>query len=225
MAHDERAPGLPTLLQQAALRFGGLEQQAESMARLAARRVLADVDEKLAENLLRAVGVDITSYLSPTEEIGAAMQESVAANVALIKSIPAEYLDRVKVAVEKSWSTGQRWEQLADEIKRIGKITEDRARVIARDQTSKQNAAFNEVRQTSVGIEQYDWSGALDKRERPSHRAMEGSRQRWDAPPLVDGEHVHPGEAILCRCAARPRVDFSAFAPGAAAAAEQREAA
>lgn len=192
------APGLSTLIEQAARRFGGIEHQAETMARLAARRVLADVDEKLAANLVRSVGVDISSYLAPTEEIGAAMREAATANVELIKSIPSEYLDRVKDAVEKSWSTGQRWESLASEVKHIGQITERRARIIARDQTSKMNAAFNEVRQASVGIEEYDWSGVLDRRERPSHRAMEGTRQRWDSPPLVDGEHVHPGEAILC---------------------------
>jgi SPP1 gp7 family putative phage head morphogenesis protein len=179
--------GLSTLLEQAARRFGGIEHQAESMGRLAARRVLADVDEKLAENLRRSVGVDISSYLAPTEEIGTAMRDAATANVELIKSIPAEYLDKVKVAVEKAWTTGQRWETMNAEIGRIGQVTERRARVIARDQTGKMNASFNEVRQTSVGIEEYDWSGVKDRRERPSHWAMEGSRQRWDSPPLVDG--------------------------------------
>ncbi len=66
------------------------------------------------------------------------------------------------------------------------------------------NAAFNEARQTEAGISMYDWQGIGDERERRSHRAMEGERCRWDAPPLVDGEHVHPGEAIQCRCGARP---------------------
>lgn len=215
------AHGLSTLLEQAARRFGGLEEQAESMARLAARRVLADVDEKLAENLRRSVGVDISSYLAPTEEIGAAMREAATANVALIKSIPDEYLGKVKSTVEKAWTAGQRWETLNGEIARIGQITERRARVIARDQVGKMNASFNEVRQTSVGIAEYSWSGVLDRRERPSHVAMEGSVQRWDSPPLVDGENVHPGEAVLCRCGAIPRVNFSELAPAAA----QQEAA
>lgn len=215
--------GLPTLLEQAARRFAGIEHQAESMAKLAARLVLADVDEKLAENVVRAVGVDISSYLVRDEEIGAALQEAATANVELIKSIPEEYLDRVKGAVEKAWTTGQRWESLQAEVRRIGEVTERRARIIARDQSGKMNASFNEVRQTSVGIEEYDWSGIRDRRERASHWAMEGSRQRWDAPPLVDGEHVHPGEAVLCRCGAIPRINFSQLAP--AAAAEQREAA
>jgi SPP1 gp7 family putative phage head morphogenesis protein len=217
------APGLSTLIEQAARRFGGIEHQAESMARLAARRVLADVDEKLAANLVRSVGVDISSYLAPTEEIGAAMREAATANVELIKSIPSEYLDKVKGAVEKSWSTGQRWESLATEVKRIGQITERRARIIARDQVGKLNSRFNEVRQISIGIEKYSWSGVLDRRERPSHRAMEGSIQRWDSPPLVDGENVNPGMAISCRCSAIPRVDFSALAP--ASVEEERVAA
>jgi SPP1 gp7 family putative phage head morphogenesis protein len=207
------AHGLSTLLDQAARRLSGLEHQAETMARLAAARVRADVDEKLAENLVRSVGVDITSYLVPDEEIGAAMRAAIADNVALIKSIPAEYLDKVKAAVEHSWVTGQRFESLALRIKEIGDITERRAAFIARDQTSKMNAAFNEVRQTSVGIQEYDWSTSRDERVRPSHQVMNGTRQRWSAPPLVDGEHVHPGEAIRCRCAAIPRINFSELAP------------
>lgn len=216
------APGLNTLLEHAARRFGGIEHQAETMAKLAAQRVLGDVDEKLAENILRVVGVDISSYLGPDHEIAVALREAVNANVALIKSIPAEYLEKVGAAVNKSWASGQRWESLQAEIQRIGQVTERRAALIARDQVSKMNASFNEVRQTSVGIKEYDWSTVPDERRRPSHAAMQGTRQRWDAPPLVDGEHVHPGEAIRCRCAAIPRIDFSELAPEGE---QQREAA
>ena len=70
------------------------------------------------------------------------------------------------------------------------------------------NAAFNQVRQTGLGIERYQWRGVLDQRERASHIAMEGSVQRWDSPPLVEGENVHPGEAIRCRCSAAALLDL-----------------
>lgn len=216
------APGLSTLLEQAARRFGGIEQQAENLARLAAQRVLADVDEKLAENILRAVGVDISSYLAPDSEIGEAMRAAARANVDLIKSIPAEYLDKVKAAVEKSWTSGERFESLAAEITRIGQVTERRAAMIARDQTSKMNAAFNEARQTQVGITEYTWSTSHDEKVRPSHGLMNDQVCKWNDAPTVDGEKVHPGEAINCRCAAIPKINFSELAPDGE---QQREAA
>ncbi len=203
-------PGLGVLLRQAARRFGNIEGVATRLAKLAAKRTLGTVDEALAENIRKAVGVDISSYLSNDSEIGAAMREAVTANVALIKSIPVEYLDGVRETVEKAFAAGERFESVAKRIAHIGDVTENRARLIARDQISKMNASFNEVRQTSVGIKRYTWSGALDKRERPSHRALEGSEHAWASPPLVDGEHVHPGEAINCRCAAIPVIDLSA---------------
>ncbi len=41
---------------------------------------------------------------------------------------------------------------------------------------------------------------AGDERVRPSHEALDGTRQRWDDPP-AEG---HPGEPINCRCIAEP---------------------
>jgi SPP1 gp7 family putative phage head morphogenesis protein len=84
-------------------------------------------------------------------------------------------------------------------------------------------SSFNQVRQTQVGIEQYTWSGALDARERPSHRAMEGSVERWAAPPEVDGERVHPGQAINCRCVAVPVFNLDELTGGGTE--QEREAA
>jgi SPP1 gp7 family putative phage head morphogenesis protein len=211
-------PGFGVLLRQAARRFGNIEGVATRLAKLAAKRTLGTVDEALAENIRRAIGIDISSYIgsdsAPTPEdlrkIRAAMADAVEANVALIKSIPEQFLDEVRQAVEKAFVGGERFESLAKRIAHIGDVTENRAKLIARDQISKITASLNEARQVSVGIKRYTWSGALDKRERPSHRALEGSEHAWASPPLVDGEHVHPGEAINCRCAAIPVIDLSA---------------
>lgn len=222
--HDSVAPGLGPLTEETATHFGNIQHTAERLAKAAATRTLAGVDERLTKNLLRAVGVDVSGLLGlglhgaeVEPPIVGALREAVAANVDLIVSIPKQYLEKVGAAVEASFAAGQRWEELAKEIKRIGDVTDTRAKIIARDQTSKLNADFNRVRQTGLGIEAYTWSGALDKRERTSHRAMEGRRIRWDSPPEVDGERVHAGEAILCRCVAVPALDFEELAPAGAA--------
>lgn len=224
--HDETAPGAGPLIERAAQHLTNMvSSRADLLARIVARRALTGVDDALVKAIHRALGVDISGYLGADTEIGAAMKTAVANNVALIKSIPEEYLGKVSAKVQSYFAAGKRWESLAEEIERLGDVTYTRARIIARDQASKLNAAFNEVRQTSVGIEEYDWSGVRDQRERKSHLAMEGTRQRWDSPPLVDGEHVHPGEAVLCRCGAIPRINLNIESSPGAAQAEERQAA
>lgn len=206
-------PGLDVLLQQAARRFGGIELVAQRLAKLAAQRTLGTVDEALAENILRAVGVDISSYLAPDTEIGAALKAATSANVDLIKSIPSQFLDGVRETVEKAFAAGERFESVAKRIAHVGDVTESRAKLIARDQVSKMNASFNEVRQTSVGITRYVWSTSHDERVRPSHARLNGETFAWKDPPEVDGERVHPGEAVNCRCVGLPVIDLAEQAP------------
>jgi SPP1 gp7 family putative phage head morphogenesis protein len=200
----------------AAAKFGDIEAVAQRLTDVRNRlsvvsRNLAAVDASLIASVREAVGVDITGALHDAGRIQGEMQRAARENVDLIKSIPAQHLDRVRAAVEKAFQEGVRWESMARDLKEIGAVTDRRARIIARDQTSKMNASFNEARQTQVGIAEYTWSGALDARERDSHRRMEGSRQKWSDPPSVDGERVHPGQAILCRCLAQPVISIIAL--------------
>lgn len=221
---DAMAPGIDEIVRRMAERFGGLAEIAERLTNIAdrlslVRRGLADVDERLAASIKDSIGLDIAPILrmqtGQVAPIGVALERKAKDNVALIKSLPVEYFDRIRDVVSKGWEAGARWESIAEDIKGVGEITDRRAALIARDQVSKMNAAFNEVRQTGLGISEYTWSGALDQRERPSHRAMEGVRCRWDAPPEVDGERVHAGMAVNCRCTALPIVDLDALAPEA----------
>lgn|SRR6185295_7009271 len=216
-------PSLDVLLEQAARRFGNIEAVADRLANLAARRTLGAVDDELTKNIASAVGVDISSYLGTDTEIGAAMAEAVEANVALIKSIPTQYLGGVRETVGKAFAAGERFESVAKRIEHIGDVTESRAKLIARDQISKMNAAFNEVRQVSVGITHYTWSTSHDERVRKSHADLNGHDFAWKNPPEVDGERANPGEPVNCRCVAIPVISLAEEpAPGET---EERQAA
>lgn len=60
---------------------------------------------------------------------------------------------------------------------------------------------------TAMGAADYIWTTMHDDRVRPLHVKLEGTRQRWDAPPLagLPSFHGHPGEAAgPCRCQAWP---------------------
>lgn len=204
---DADPPELDRALKREAARFGRLDEYAAKLASDVATRALRGVDARLVKNLAKSIGVDLTDTLD-AEEIKPAMAEAIAANVDLIKSIPSQYFQEVEEVVTKTFRDGMRWEDAVDEIQRVGEVTSTRAKVIARDQMGKLNSSFNQVRQTGLGIEEYEWRGVGDQRERDSHKAMEGQRCRWNKPPIVDGEAVHPGQAILCRCSAVPIVDL-----------------
>jgi SPP1 gp7 family putative phage head morphogenesis protein len=185
-------------------RFGGVNKTATRLSRLAVQKNLAATDTQLVENIQRAIGINIRPILQ-SDSIRDALREAEAANIDLIKSIPAQYLEKVKYKLEQNYATGSRWEDLADALEDAGDVTESRIKLIARDQTSKMNGSFNRVRQTSIGINKYRWQTAEDERVRPTHRANDQKVFSWDNPPSETG---HPGEDINCRCVAIPEFDL-----------------
>lgn len=196
-----------TVLHRIAQQMGGLKPYAEKLAAQAVQKNLHAVDTRLIGAIQTSVGVNLTGALTRDFAIQSAMQRAVLANVDLITSIPQQYLDQVRGVILDGFTSGTRWEDLADAIEQRGDVTESRAKLIARDQTSKMNSAFNEIRQTSLGIDSYTWQTSGDERVREEHAANDGKTFQWDDPP----ETGHPGEDINCRCAAVPNFDLDAL--------------
>lgn len=187
------------------LRFGGMDTVARRLAVQAVTRSKDSVDDRLAKSVSSSLGVDIRAALTNTGPIASAMQQATTANVDLIKSIPAKYFERVEKTVFEGMAAGRRYESLVEDIQHIGAVTESRAKLIARDQTSKMNSAFNQVRQTALGLKRYRWRTAGDERVRDSHAENDGKTFSWDDPPEETG---HPGEDVNCRCIAEPIFDL-----------------
>src|SRR5690606_6578233 len=85
-----------------------------------------------------------------------------------------------------------------------------RSEFTAREQIGKLNPKIQQERQQALGAETYIWRTSKDSRVRESHRALDGTRHRWDNPPIVDertGRRAHPGEDFQCRCRAEMDVD------------------
>ncbi len=89
---------------------------------------------------------------------------------------------------------------LSKVVREKGKSAGYNLRRITRDQTSKAIGQLTQARHRQLDIEEYDWLTSQDERVRPSHAALNGTRQRWDRPPSVG----HPGADIQCRCVAIP---------------------
>jgi SPP1 gp7 family putative phage head morphogenesis protein len=170
-----------------------------------ARRVVeqnkANADKQLALIIYNSTGIDLSSLMS-SEDLAEAVAEAIAANVALIKSIPNQHLDQVERIVLNGLQSGQRAESMVEDIKALGGKGEKRAALIARDQIGKITSRLTQIRQQKMGITHYYWSTSQDERVRHIHRARNGKLFAWNSPP-DDG---HPGIPIRCRCVAIPYI-------------------
>lgn len=157
--------------------------------------------QEVSKNLKNQTGIDLSAYLGNSPRIAEKVNAMTTANVQLIKSIRSQYLDKVQNAVTQAMVNGTLNKDLVQQIKDIGKTTEKRAIFIARDQSSKLNAALTQARHEDVGITKYTWSTSGDERVRESHVEKDGQVFEYANPPADTG---HPGHDFNCRCVAIP---------------------
>lgn len=152
--------------------------------------------------------------LKTAAPVGDIITASTAENVALIKSIPQQYHDRITNLVLRSVQSGENGglDFLTSEINRFGQVSAKRAEFIAVDQTRKITTAMNRERAVKAGIRKFEWihsGGGAEPRR--LHLRLAGQIFDYDNPPVIDertGERGFPGQLINCRCTMRPIVDF-----------------
>lgn len=135
------------------------------------------------------------------------MQKYMDDNVGLIKSIPIDAAKRVHKLIKENQYVGLRSTDLIDEIMRIGSISENKAKMIARTETSRYSTALTQMRSESIGADWYVWKAVGDFRTRKGHKRMDGVVVSWNDPPSPEklvgekayGEY-HAGETFNCRC-------------------------
>lgn len=137
---------------------------------------------------------------------------TVAENVSLIKSIPAQYMKDVGGAVFRAIQTGDGLADIVPKLAEVEGVTMRRARNIALDQTRKTYNAINRERMKAVGIKKFEWihSGG-GQHPRELHERMDGEVYSFDDLPIIDektGERGIPGQAINCKCTMRPVIEF-----------------
>lgn len=174
---------------------------------------LKKIDErqknKTMAMLRNALGVEISAiFEDPAVQEGIDNMRLEAAYK--ITTIPYESINRVAERVYQYYR-GQPMPEgrtLGEQLSKEFGILYDKAKVIARDQTNKMNGNITQLRQTGLGIEEYIWRTAKDRRVvgnpaglyphgnrvHGNHWEREGKVYRWDNPP----EDGHPGESINC---------------------------
>lgn len=162
----------------------------------------------------RTLGINIMEDYYMGEFFQTAIDRWVDENVSLIRAIPAETLGDMRTIVKEGFLNGKSATYVMEGIQRKYKVERNHARLLARDQIGKLNAAVTKAQQQDAGIEEYIWNDCGDGRVRDSHRELNGRRFRWDNPPVVDhktGRRCHPGEDYQCRCRAKAVFNFGTF--------------
>lgn len=156
------------------------ERVAQRAAAKAANKVETINKSQFARQFKSALGIDITA-LNPN--VSSRINEFVAENVTLIKSIEERYLFDIQRTLEDSAAKGLHASDVMKLIKERGEVSDSRAELIARDQVNKLNAGLTQVRQENLGVGKYIWRTAQDERVRESHRDLDGLMFSWDDPP------------------------------------------
>lgn len=130
-----------------------------------------------------------------------------------VKDFTEKEINKLRERVKENTFSGHRYEGLAKDIQKSFNISKSKANFLARQETNLLVAKFKESRYTEMGINEYVWQtvvGSPSHPVRPMHKALNGTIQRFDNPPVVNekGERKNPKEDFGCRCSARPIVRF-----------------
>ena len=204
-------------LKRLARKYEDLIHSYESMATQFTERMYKDAKRKFMKQFEKQVGIDVLKNLSE-RGLKEAFETQVQNNVALIRSIPSTYFEKIQEMVVSS-ALGQKKIEggLVQAIQDLTHVTRNRAKLISRDQSAKAVSTFSQMRYQNLGCEKYIWRNSKDRRVagNPSglypdpdprskfhgnHWKREGKTFEWSNPP-PDG---HPGMPINCRCYAEP---------------------
>lgn len=213
--------------------------QFDALAPEISRNWVTDVNEynreKTMETLRQALGIDVGSVIN--EKIQQDLDMMMYEAAMYIKTIPNELVLKVADRVLQHYKGIPMPENrtLMGQIREEFKVSDGRAKVLARDQTAKMNCSISAIRQKSIGIDKYIWEtsrdrrvvgtpGGLYKKINPLHKnhyKMQGLMCRWDDPTVYsddkgktwkkrdsDMPNNHPGDDILCRCRPAPYIDI-----------------
>jgi|SRR5580700_4756171 uncharacterized protein with gpF-like domain len=159
------------------------------------------------KSILRRGGISVRWTMTKAQQD--ILAATVAENVALIKSIPQQFMTQVEGSVMRSVQTGRDLGTLSKELEQHYEVTKRRAAFISLDQNNKIMGALQRARQLELGITQAVWLHSHGgKVPRPTHLANSGKKydvaKGWFDPDPKVQQFIIPGELKNCRCVAKP---------------------
>lgn len=178
-----------------------LDRMSDEIAAELVKKSKTHYDKRLLNQLKKR---GFTANFRPTKFMEDQAQIALQENVALIKSIGNEYLDKVRSAVWRSVKNGYDQQSLVSQLKQIDGVTDRRAKNIAKDQTAKLNQAFEMARAEELGITEAIWvHSSASKTPRHDHVKANGIKYKIKEGCFISGEFIQPAWKINCKCRAR----------------------
>lgn len=133
-----------------------------------------------------------------------------------IQDFTSKEILELRANMKKSVFSGNRFESAVKAIQDSYGVSANKAKFLARQETSLLMTKFKQTRYEDAGVKEYRWgtvTGSKLHPVRPAHKRLDGKIFRWDDPPIVTeaGEPIrrcNPGQDYNCRCFARPIVRF-----------------
>ncbi len=167
------------------------------------------VKDSLNDQYLKSVD-SVSGDLSVQPELSAYIEEQFYTKYTTnldyyISQWAEEAIFRLREKVTENVFKGFRSDRLIEQIKAERRVTDNKAKFIARQETSLLVSKYRQARYEDAGVEVYRWSTSQDRRVRDRHKELNGKIFKWDDPPIVDpdtGRRGNPGEDFNCRCVA-----------------------
>jgi len=190
------------------------------------KRFTADMTRRLAQRMFALTNAfNVQSFKQSVSPLGIDVEDvlrrdnlkdftsvAIQNNVNLITNMADDHLDKIESVVFNGMQNGTDWNVLAQKIVEISGATENRAKLIARDQVSTINSQLAKRRMTNAGITKGRWvktKRVKNKTYTPRKSHLEANGKEFDLSKglYLDGEYTFPGEPINCTCTFVPVID------------------
>lgn len=206
---------------QARILMNGLNVQFDQMfARVATpitETMLDQVDKNSAATLKSSL-LDMAGTMTfKTDIMTGPLQEMIAASaaesVALIKRVPAKYLDQITGNVMRAITQGNGLQDIVPMLEKQKVQVRNWAQNVAMDQTRKVYNGLNAGRMQALGIEKYRWvhSGGSNQPRDYHQHVLNGQIFSLDKDPIIQLKprvRGKPGFLPYCRCTMCPVIEI-----------------
>ncbi len=151
----------------------------------------------------------VVKFSKENQQILDCIQATIQENVDLITNIPIKLKEQIQVQVTQAVSRGRDHKYLEEQLAKTGRFTENRVKLIARDQIDKATSAISHARQAELGITKQTWVYTfVSKEARQSHKAANGKVYEISKGCKIDGEYIYPAQKINCKCTSAIVLEF-----------------
>ena len=169
--------------------------------------ILNEMDIKITENVSQfAVSPELTTRMKHN------IAEAYSENLKLyIKNFADEEVLKLRQEVEKNMFKGFRREKLVELIKERYGVSQNKAKFLAKQETSLLMASFTKDRYEDSGVKKFEWTRSHSKKPDAFHEKLYGKIFSFDDPPIIDektGQRGLPGQRFGCGCGMRAIIEI-----------------